>query len=147
MCIQLRSKEGIFRVEKDVTLFQSHTTIEELNEVLAAVKKEITKLSKQSEVTVDVLSMDSDYNRTDKCRIILRGEYRGVFVVDVRKFNGYDYSDSTEYNFVNVRDLLKYTMKTINEYANSIMGNLPEEHSYYSQELESNRENLVKTPQ
>jgi CRISPR/Cas system-associated endoribonuclease Cas2 len=134
--ITMSGKNGIFSVENKASLFLGHTTQTNLIEYLKEIKKVATSSIKSNELMVTICSMDSNCHRTDEVRFIYRGAYAGTIVLDVRKYNGYDYSDSKELHFTKDSDLTKYLMKEMETTIKRIMGTLPLEQSYYSQILD-----------
>lgn len=144
MVLQLSGKNGMFTVENSVNLFHDHETTTSIKEKNKAIVKELRKMAKNGEVTVDILSLDDEntWTRKDVLRFFVNeSNWKGAFTVDVRKFNGYDFSDSTVFNFADTTNLYKYVSKLISEYTATIMGSLPEEKSRYSQSLDKKYEN------
>jgi hypothetical protein len=132
--IELSGKDGIFRTEKNLSLFVGHTTTMELKDNLTAIKKEIVKFLTSGDCTITLLSMDKNYHSQDEWRFIPASyAWQGTFELSAREFNGYDYSNSVKYNFTSQKELLKYLMNHISKFVNETMGNLPEEYSWYSQ--------------
>jgi hypothetical protein len=137
--IQLEGTEGIFTVEKKVSLFLTHTTKETLKDTLQGLKKEVAKFVKNNTTcTITLLSMDATCHSTDVVRMFpSSSDWRGEFVLDYREVTRFnDYSDSKEFHFMDERALIKATMKKIADHITQIMGELPENQSYYSQNLD-----------
>lgn len=140
--LSITGTESMFRTEKEVTLFLGHTIQEDVKKTVAAVKMELVKMSKRNEVTLDVESMNMDCRTTSEYRYIYRNaSWRDVFELDVRKFNGYDFSDSIILNFTTHKELIKYLFAQITSHIHNFMGSLPEEESYYSMLLQENLPN------
>lgn len=141
MVVQMRGKQGIFNTDKDVTLFHEHITTNELKDVVKAIKAELKKDLKCGQVSMDVLSMDMHYKRTDKLRLIVSTNWDG-FMVDVRKFNGYDYADSTKYNFTSESQLLKYTVGLVESTIVNTMDDIPVDKGRYATKLDEKYANI-----
>jgi hypothetical protein len=135
VALQISGTQGIFHSTKDITLFHEHITQVELKDVLKAIKSELKKDMKSGQVSIDVLSMDSYYHRKDKLRMFANSRYN-EFSVDMRVFNGIDFSDSVVYHFETENALLKFLIKTLDKQIVAIMDDIPVEKGRYSQELD-----------
>jgi hypothetical protein len=135
--LTISGKNGIFSQENTLSLFLGHTTKTNLTESMKELKKLSANFVKSGELMITVCAMDSECKRTDRERYIYRGGWNGTIVLDVRKFNGYDYSESKELHFTKDLDLIKYLIGQITTTIHQNMGSLPLENSYYSQILEN----------
>lgn len=135
--INIDGREGIFHTNKSLNIFWEHETESSVKETLTAVMKEIKKMMKNaSEVTVDILELDKNMKRYDKYRIIAYiTNWTGTYRLDIRPFNGRDYSDVHEYTFVDEKSMYKYLHKTITNSTDNILGYLPEDETYYHQKM------------
>lgn len=137
MVVQLSSNDGFFSVDHNKTFFFEHETTKSMKENVQHIKKAVAKLVKTSEVTIDILSMDENYKRTDEVRIICNiSDWSESYTVDFRKFNGYDFSNSTVFNFVSTTDLVKFVYSKLTLYTDVIMSSLPEDKSLFAQSLD-----------
>jgi hypothetical protein len=130
--LTIEGKNGIFRQENTLSLFLKHTTQDSFASDLKELRKLSAGLIKSGELMITLCSMDENFNRNDEARYIYRGSWNGTIILEVRKFNGYDYSESKELHFTKDLDLLKYMIIEIDTTIRKIMGNLPEQ-SWYSQ--------------
>lgn len=138
--LTIQGYEGIFNTEKYVTFFPEHETTESFKANLQSIKKEITTLYKTGDVMVTVSSSDREvYGRNSLYRFILN---RYTTDLDVRKYNGYDFSDRTVYTFVDMKDTMKYLMKQLKEIGLDTMEELPEKTSRFSQKLNEKYDNV-----
>lgn len=134
--IELRGSEGIFRTEKNLSLFVTHETTVSVKEKFAALRKEVVKFLKDGELMIDLFSMDENCRSTSEVRMIpVSRDWRDAHELDYRKFNGYDFSDKELYKFVDNKSLVKYVMKEIEKFVSETMGELPENESWFSRKL------------
>jgi hypothetical protein len=130
--VVVRGNEGVFTVSKRIVLFHNHVTEENVQEVFSAIKKEVKSLLKTSQVTIDFLESGSSYNSKDRKRLILSNY---DFNLQVRPFNGIDYSNVKEYTFTSQNDMLKYSLNVLKDDFNEVMGEIPLETSRFTEEL------------
>lgn len=135
---EINYKKGIFNTEKRATIFHSHVCEPELKETLATIKKELRKAIKvDSSVFLEMSTLTPDYSRTSDKRWILNNwSYRDTFFVEVRTFNGHDYSDVKELNFNSETDMIKFVMKSFEDRVRHHMDFIPVEKGRFAQSLE-----------
>lgn len=138
LAIAIDGHENLFRVEKHASLFFHHETVVTMKEKLAAVTKEVKKMSKgYYQVMVTLSSMDEHCKQINEIRYVL---YNGSSdsEIEVRKFNGWDFSEKKSYSFTSERELFKYFQAQLLEKSSRIMEGIPEDgNSWYSQKLEN----------
>jgi hypothetical protein len=141
--ITLEGKDGFFRKELRMTMHHEHETVETVKEHLAALKKEIVKMIKQGSVTITLVETNRiTYQFTDKFRYIFDGWiHNGVATVDLRTFNGHDYGDGQEFNFVTMAQLYKFVMNHIEKQALKALNEIPAAgKGWFAQSLEDKTE-------
>lgn len=125
-------QDGIFKFDKSVTMYWENITQKSFKEIIAAVIKESRKYCKREQVCLDILSMEyGSYKRESKYRFIIHAGWSGI-ELDVRRFNGYDFSDSKVFTFATENDLFKYLKTQVTDISNGILeGDIPEDATYY----------------
>lgn len=138
--IELSGKEGIFTVEKRVGMFHIHSTLETLETTLQGVKKEVNKMRQVYDTMITVTSSDLDCGDTkNHLRFIVRSwQVDGLFTLEVRKFNGYDYSNKQELSFTSVPQLFKYLMTELHKVCSWKLGDIPADGGgWYAKKLDN----------
>ena len=132
MVIQLNGKDGVFRVEKEMTIFRHHVTQNEWKDIRKAVKSQINAMLKHGQVSIDIYYMP-EYSRKDYVRFFVSNWEN---TIDYRNFNGIDYADSTIHQFPTKVARAKFIMNTLDTCFADIVGNIPESESFYRATLE-----------
>ena len=136
----LDGHEGIFDVTKEVRVFWEHTSQKRLKDINGEVVKQIKKLSKDSSCSLDIMrSSSTNYKRDSYMRYIISNNWSNV-QIDVRKFNGYDFSESTVYTFTEGKALFAYLKKELQEKSEYILGELQETDTYFGMLLRNELE-------
>lgn len=132
--MEITGDEGIFRIEKYLSIFHSHVTEKNLMETMKEVKKEIVKLGKKSDLIITIYSMNENYHSENIHRYVTRKWDNNI--LESRKYNGFDFGDIKEITFVNNTDLIKFLMKQIKEHVQSIIKDIPSEICYFAQSID-----------
>lgn len=134
--IEISGKNGSFRTENKLTIFQQHVTENRLKDELQAIKKCIKQMNKSGEITIDIAeSVNYSYNY--QFRLII-GKFSNAFQVDFRKKTEIgDFSDSTFYNFTSERSMYTWIMKFVEQQIRTTVGEIPVERSLFSQSLDT----------
>lgn len=135
VAITLEHEEGIFKSEKHVTLHFNHETVETIKQTVSTIIKEMKKI-KKNKFMLTIESMDSNYHRESLYRYIKQWSWDTE--LDVRKFNGYDFSDKTEYKFVDESSIFKYLKKELEKICLDVMDGVPDDGKcWYARKISS----------
>lgn len=131
--IVLNGNNGVFTTNNTLIIFRKYITTNEMKDSLKAIRSKVKKMLKAGDVSIDIMEM-VNYNRSDKVRLIVRrwgfkAEYRPITVFG-------DFSDVTEHTFENERQQLGYIMRNIESLIMEIIPDMPENKSFYAQELD-----------
>jgi hypothetical protein len=145
--ITLEGKEGSFRKELRMTMHHEHETLVTVKEQLSELKKAIVKMVKEGQVMITVMETNRvTYQSFDKFRYIFDGWiYNGVVTVDLRTYNGRDYGDKQDFNFITMAQLYKFVMNHIEKQALKALDEIPSEgKGWYAQSLEDKRYDSIE---
>lgn len=134
--ITFSGKDGIFKVEKDLTLFRQHETKDSIAEIIPQIVKEVKKLLKTgNEVSFDILSMDEYYHRYSEMRYLLYSGWNHPTMDERRITSKNDFSESNPVTYEKESFMFKQFTKSITQKINYILGSdLPQNRSFYGQE-------------
>lgn len=135
--ILLDGKNGMFRTENSLTLFQDHVTELRIKEALQSIKKLAKEMTKHGEIHMDIME-SVNYSRSSKFRLIFGRNWNGI-TVDFRKITPQgDFSDSTIYTFTTERSMYAWIMKFVEQEIRNTFTIIPEERCLYLQSLDTN---------